>query len=298
MLFTPYSPIQTLRGHVDSVTCLAFSPNGDRLASGGDDGNVIIWEPENGKMLYRIVIASAVTSLVWDPEESTSRLFVGCGDGTLAVLHNFEAQEPSNQILTGAKASVHTIAVDALTGHVAIGLGSEVHIAKEIAPKKFATFKILPSPSELPKTSKNADLRIRARSLAFMTKGSRLVVSYLNHGVVCWDIEGLMQLWCIVPIHSHRLIGHAALSPDEKDVLISNLCEGMDLYAIGCSKPTKLFKCTPNADNNVPVQVSFLHGGQAAICGSAVGSVNIWSIESGECFQSLDHGGEYLSYAA
>jgi hypothetical protein len=101
------------------------------------------------------------------------------------------------------RAPVYAIAIDSHTDHLAIGVGSEVHIAKEVSYStwvsvvvsegfsnnlgKYATFKILPMPPELPSPSKpkeQVDNRVRARSLTFKNFGRELVVAYLNHGVV------------------------------------------------------------------------------------------------------------------
>jgi len=43
-------------GHIRRVTALAFSPGGRRLASGGSDGLVTVWDPETGEQ-------------AWDPSE-------------------------------------------------------------------------------------------------------------------------------------------------------------------------------------------------------------------------------------
>jgi len=36
--------LRTFAGHSDSVTCVAFSPDGTTLASGSWDGKVLFWD--------------------------------------------------------------------------------------------------------------------------------------------------------------------------------------------------------------------------------------------------------------
>ena len=85
----PFVSEHVLEDHTESVNVLAFSPTGSRLASGSQDGSLVIWEPITGVTKYRIVCLSAVLSLIWDPRY-LNRLVVGCENGVLAVLNNFE----------------------------------------------------------------------------------------------------------------------------------------------------------------------------------------------------------------
>ena len=88
-LVNPFVSEHTLLGHTDSVNVLAFSPTGSQLASGSEDGSLIIWDPNIGTLTHRIAFHSAILSLTWDPRHSY-RLFIGCSDGTLAICENSE----------------------------------------------------------------------------------------------------------------------------------------------------------------------------------------------------------------
>ena len=43
------TPEHTLEGHKSWVMCVAWSPDGKMLVSGGHDGTVRLWDPETGK---------------------------------------------------------------------------------------------------------------------------------------------------------------------------------------------------------------------------------------------------------
>ncbi len=72
--------LATLQGHTDRVTALAFSPQGDMLASGADDGAIIAWEAAHGVPLGSMQ-AEAVRVLAFSPDGQV----LASGNGFRAV---------------------------------------------------------------------------------------------------------------------------------------------------------------------------------------------------------------------
>jgi WD40 repeat protein len=53
-LRNPAERAMVLRGHQTVILCGAFSPDGNTLATAGRDGNVILWDWANGKMITKL----------------------------------------------------------------------------------------------------------------------------------------------------------------------------------------------------------------------------------------------------
>jgi hypothetical protein len=73
-----------LRGHTDAVFAVAFHPGGTRLATGGRDGAVWLWDLERGEVVARLPgHITYVWSLAFSPDGTT--LASGSGDFTLRL---------------------------------------------------------------------------------------------------------------------------------------------------------------------------------------------------------------------
>ena len=66
--------VYVLDGHNDQVNSVAFSPNGQVLASGSNDGNVKLWDVNSGKEILTLSpqtneeSASMITSVAFSPD--------------------------------------------------------------------------------------------------------------------------------------------------------------------------------------------------------------------------------------
>ncbi|WPJ66902.1 hypothetical protein SMAC4_14095 [Sordaria macrospora] len=76
--------LQTLEGHSGSVRSVAFSPDGQRLASGSGDKTIKIWDPASGSCLQTLEGHSRdVRSVAFSPDGQ--RLASGSGDKTIKI---------------------------------------------------------------------------------------------------------------------------------------------------------------------------------------------------------------------
>lgn len=63
--------------HQDTITALAWSPDGHLLASGGQDGRVLVWQADTGELLQSFCHGSRVEQIHWSPNHllaSTSEM--------------------------------------------------------------------------------------------------------------------------------------------------------------------------------------------------------------------------------
>ncbi|KAH7632717.1 hypothetical protein B0T09DRAFT_300060 [Sordaria sp. MPI-SDFR-AT-0083] len=75
---------QTLEGHSSYVRSVAFSPDGQRLASGSDDQTIKIWDPASGSCLQTLEgHSSGVNSVAFSPDGQ--RLASGSRDKTIKI---------------------------------------------------------------------------------------------------------------------------------------------------------------------------------------------------------------------
>ena len=73
--------LQTLEGHSDGVTSVAFSRDSTRLTSASDDGTVKIWDASSGKYLQTLEVGKALGDVSFDATD----LYLHTEIGTIAI---------------------------------------------------------------------------------------------------------------------------------------------------------------------------------------------------------------------
>ncbi|KAI0040761.1 WD40 repeat-like protein [Auriscalpium vulgare] len=293
--------------HTRLISCLAFSERGNMMLSGDDGGQLIVWDAITGNVLYRTFFPSEVTCGIWlsSRPHQIPVIFCGTRTGSAVVISDFK--QYAREVLTGCIGPVYAAEFDTRTEHLAIAVGEEVHVASQLEGGTWATSIILPRPKAV-FLGDHHDISylIRARGLHFYSHGSSLIVTYLHHGIVCWDLNTRSQAWSIPirPLDTRQvtidrlLIGFSAISADHRLLSLSNLRSGsVDVYELKTLSLIRSLaqRVAPSLD--VLVAVLFLGKHPAVICGSTVGDVHIWNVDSGRPIQVLTHDGE-LSLSA
>jgi len=144
-----YLPLGQLSGgHTDSINSAAFSVDGKFLATGSEDGGLVIWSVEKGSIVERRLLNSSILTVMWDLHVP-KRLYFGCMDGTAAYLNEPHVrpillaltyltwmQGPIHHIKTGLyDVPVYAFAVGQGTSNIALAAGTEVHIAAQVNVK-------------------------------------------------------------------------------------------------------------------------------------------------------------------
>ena len=78
----------TYTGHKGPVIAAAWSPDGQRIASCGNDGTLQVWNPKTGQKLWGADVAAYVFALAWSPD---GRRIAAAGSGGTDSIHVLDA---------------------------------------------------------------------------------------------------------------------------------------------------------------------------------------------------------------
>ncbi|OBZ66175.1 hypothetical protein A0H81_13821 [Grifola frondosa] len=295
--FSAELPTKFIHIKFATINCVCFSPDGNYVASGGDDNALMIWSLFDGALLYTLLFESPVDCVLWHPKVSNT-ILVGCQNGDLFQFHDFTPIGIEQyEIHLGVRGTIYCLDYDITTMCLAIGIGSEVHITREQEQHEYAGDVKIPTPPMLKYFKPEIDQRLRAVKLHFFKNGTNLIVSYLAHGIVCWHIETRSQLWTILPPCDTPHIGSSALSIDGHNIITHNLVDGIYAYSVVPSKkpiPKYHYKFDVLPQTKHILQVAYLHEGQAVVCGTTTGDICIWEAATGEYFQLLGHNNDII----
>jgi WD40 repeat protein len=188
----------TLSGHSDVVTCVAWSPDGKRLATGSHDETAKVWDAASGKELLSLSGHSrsslVVSSVAWSPDGK--RLATGSWDNTAKVWDAATGQKL--QSLSGHSDVVTSVAWSPDGKRLATGSWDNTAKVWDAATGK-----------ELQSLSGHSD---EVLSVAWSPDGKRLATGSLDETAKVWDAATGKELQSLSG-HS-KGISSVAWSPD------------------------------------------------------------------------------------
>ncbi len=160
--------LATLKGHQATVDCVAFSRDGKRLASGGQDGQVKIWNSAKAELIKTLRVDSdAVWSLAFTPDGKYLMT------GSVNIVQFWDAD--SWQMWTNFPGE---LAVLSRTGTFLATAASSPFYYEAASGVKFWNWRT----GELLRSFDQS-----ARALALSSDGSRLAIAGTNNVIEIWD---------------------------------------------------------------------------------------------------------------
>ncbi|MFN7384702.1 MAG: protein kinase domain-containing protein [Dolichospermum sp.] len=208
--------LQTLTGHSHSVISVAYSPDGQTLASGSSDKTIKLWNVKTGKLLQTLKGHSSwVTSVAYSPDGQT--LASGSGDNTIKL---WDVNTGNLlQTFTGHSSSVNSVAYSPDGQTLASGSGDKTIKLWDV--KTGNLLQTLPGHSGW------------VRPVAYSPDGQTLASGSQDDTIKLWNVKtgNLLQT---LPSHSYE-VNSVAYSPDGQTLASGNFDNTIKIWQLVAS---------------------------------------------------------------
>ncbi len=248
----------TLRGHAGPVVSVAYSPAGALLASGGDDGAIILWDMPSGRVRCTGRGHSGpVRSLAFSPDGQI--LASGSDDQTIKFWQSDTGSEKVT--LRGHEGSVLSVAFSPDGALLASG-GNDLNIRLWDA----VTGRERPGPRDNWST----------RAVAFSPDGRTLVSGDSLGSVKVWDVATRRRR---AAPRVHRFgIFSLAFAPDGKTLASASEDRSVVLWDTTTWQMQRAFEDHISSVTSV----AFSPDGKLLFCGTSAGPIKVWDLVTGQ----------------
>ncbi|MHC4622839.1 MAG: protein kinase domain-containing protein [Planctomycetota bacterium] len=293
--------VKTLRGHDESATAVAFSPDGKRIVS-GNDTTIKVWDATTGDELRTLRgHESGVLAVAFSLDGK--RIAAACWDGTAKVWNTSTGGQPlvleHKELVTSVAfspdgkrlasgSSDTTIKVwdveggaelTTLRGHAA-GVGSVAFSPDDerIVSAAGRTVKVW----EPDRGRECMTLQLRDHevdSIAFSPDGKRIVSSSRDEGIKVWDPATGAELMTLRGLQGG---GTVIYSPDGKRIIAA---DGNDIKVCDASNGKELMRLSGH--EGAIRSMSYSPDGTRIASGSQDGTIKIWDVAAGAEMMAL-----------
>ena len=322
-LRTRIDALQTLTGHTEEVSSVAFSPDGKRIVTGSNDRTARLWDAATGQEILALKGHTLwITSVAFSPDGK--RIVTGAGDysqpgkmqGEAKVWDAATGQEllslrghadcvwavrfsPDGQHIVTASDDQTARVWDAATGQEIFTFRGHAGGVRSVAFSPDGQRIITGSVDETAKVwdaATGQELLVLKNisvvwSVAFSPNGQRIATGNADNTAKVWDAVTGEEL--LVLKHA-SVVSSVAFSPDGKRILTGSWDRTAKVWDIATGE--EIFVLKGHASNLR--SVAFSPDGKRIATGSADNTAKVWDAEKGQEVPTLKGHGDFVSSIA